>query len=446
MATTIKNLSRLRIRRFLLAVVIAVTLAPLTVQAAPDASAQKFLPSIDTSKYFGQYSSQTMQKWQWKVGGMFNYAYRPVEFGIGGARRGPIIDHLLMLDAYASVGWTDWFQMGIDIPVALYEQFFNPVFAPNAPAENVARMGDIRLEAKFRLVNDFVHPVGLALRPYIFFPTGDGDKLVGNDSFAGGLDVIFDVHAWERLYVALNLGYFMRDSVRPVNLNVQEDDKFTYGLGVNVKALEWMDVIMEIWGATVTSDFFDRESELPLEVLGGARFRPWEGWEIDVGAGAGLTFGYGSPDFRGLVGVSYTKPRIVDLPPPPPAPVPIVRVEKERIVITQKIHFEFDKAVIRPISFHILDAVADVMKRHPEILRIQIEGHTDAVGSDQYNQRLSERRSRSVMAYLVQRGVSSSRMVAKGFGESKPIDTNDTALGRARNRRTEFTILQRSGG
>ena len=277
------------------------------------------------------------------------------------------------------------------------------------------------------------------------FPTGDGDKLVGNDSITAGMDLIFDIHGWDRFFASLNLGYVFRESVKPANLNVEVDDLITYSLGMNVKAIQWMDIIAEMYGATLAGELFEREAELPLEVLGGFRFHPWEGWQIDTGAGAGLTFGYGSPDFRALIGVSYTKPRVVELPPPPPAPPPVVQVEEKRIVITQKIHFEFDKAVIRPISFHILDAVVDVLDRHPEILQVQVEGHTDGVGSDQYNQRLSERRAKAVVAYLVQHGISQDRLVSKGFGESQPIDTNETALGRARNRRTEFSILQRSG-
>ena len=143
----------------------------------------------------------------------------------------------------------------------------------------------------------------------------------------------------------------------------------------------------------------------------------------------GLTFGYGSPDVRALVGVSYTKPRVIELPAPPPAPPPVVQIEEKKIVITEKIHFEFDKATIRPISFHILDAMADVLKRHPEIAKVQIEGHTDKVGSDEYNQRLSERRAKSVEEYLVQHGVARSRLSAKGFGESKPIGTDKSGAG-----------------
>ena len=99
-------------------------------------------------------------------------------------------------------------------------------------------MGDVRLETKFRILNDFKHPVGLAVRPYITFPTGDSDKLVGNGTITGGGDIIFDTHVGERFFASLKTGILIRENVSPANLNISEDDKFTYGLGLNVKATE----------------------------------------------------------------------------------------------------------------------------------------------------------------------------------------------------------------
>jgi len=440
---------KMRMMRVFWYALVLLFFAPANASAVVTASAQNFHPSIDTSKYFSIYSSQTMQKRQWGAGMYLNYAYRPVEFGVAGTRVGGIIDDLVMADFYGTYGITDWVQVGIDMPVAIYEKFFNPALPPGtAPAQNVARMGDLRLEGKFRLLNDFEYPVGLSVRPFITFPTGSGAKLVGNNSFAGGLDIITDIGIKEIVFLSLNVGFLIRETVRPANLNVQIDDQFTFGLGVNWKAIEWMDVIGEMFGSTNLDSFFSRQSEVPLEALGGLRFRPtvsWmENWTIGVGGGAGLTFGYGSPDFRVLTQISYLKPRIVDLPPPPPPPPSVVDVREKRIHIAEKIHFEFDKASIRPVSFAILDAVVDALQRHPEIRKVQIEGYTDAVGPDEYNLKLSQRRANSVLQYLVKHGVAKNRLQAKGFGESNPIADNDTALGRARNRRTEFKILERT--
>ena len=91
-------------------------------------------------------------------------------------------------------------------------------------------------------------------------------------------------------------------------------------------------------------------------------------------------------------------------------------------------------------SVQILDEAVDTLKRNPNV-RVEVDGHTDSVGSDAYNQKLSERRAKGVYDYLAEHGVASSQLDGpKGFGESQPIDTNDTAAGRQRNRRTELKV------
>jgi outer membrane protein OmpA-like peptidoglycan-associated protein len=120
-----------------------------------------------------------------------------------------------------------------------------------------------------------------------------------------------------------------------------------------------------------------------------------------------------------------------------------VIVEKEKIVITEKIFFETGKAIIKEISFELLNEIAKVMNEHPEVKLIQVEGHTDSDGTNAYNIKLSQSRAESVVKFLAGAGVSQSRLVAKGYGEEKPIDTNATPEGKAQNRRVEFTILER---
>ena len=118
-----------------------------------------------------------------------------------------------------------------------------------------------------------------------------------------------------------------------------------------------------------------------------------------------------------------------------------VRRTECSIVILDKIHFEFNKAVIKPVSYPILDAVADVLRTNRSIRVIEVQGHTDSVGTDDYNQDLSARRAQSVATYIVGTGVATSRLVPKGYGEDQPIDTNSNNRGRANNRRVEFIML-----
>ncbi len=124
---------------------------------------------------------------------------------------------------------------------------------------------------------------------------------------------------------------------------------------------------------------------------------------------------------------------------------PRVRVTQKGIVILDKIYFVTDKAIIKPISFPLLDAIAQTLADQPEIELVEIQGHTDERGSDQYNYSLSDRRAKAVRDYLIKKGVAPSRLVAKGYGESRPKCRQHTPSCWARNRRVEFIILKRKG-
>jgi outer membrane protein OmpA-like peptidoglycan-associated protein len=118
-----------------------------------------------------------------------------------------------------------------------------------------------------------------------------------------------------------------------------------------------------------------------------------------------------------------------------------VVIEKNFIKITEKIYFEFGKADIQERSFSLVDEIAEIVLENPQLKKIRIEGHTDDVGSDVANLRLSQARADSVVRAISDRGVNSNRLDAVGFGEMRPIDANETDDGRAANRRVEFIIV-----
>ena len=119
-----------------------------------------------------------------------------------------------------------------------------------------------------------------------------------------------------------------------------------------------------------------------------------------------------------------------------------VRITAEKIEILDKVFFEPDRAVIKPISYDVLNQVATVLRHHPEFTHIRVEGHTDSKGKDAYNLKLSQKRSEAVRAFLIKQGVEEPRLEARGFGETQPITDNKTEVGRADNRRVEFRILE----
>jgi len=130
------------------------------------------------------------------------------------------------------------------------------------------------------------------------------------------------------------------------------------------------------------------------------------------------------------------RPPLVQVQPAPaPPPDPCAGVIRLRGV-----NFDFDRAEIRPASRPILDQAASRLRQCGGE-RLQVEGHTDSIGADAYNQNLSERRARAVRDYLVSQGVSGGRISAVGFGESRPIASNDNPEGRFLNRRVEIRFL-----
>jgi len=109
------------------------------------------------------------------------------------------------------------------------------------------------------------------------------------------------------------------------------------------------------------------------------------------------------------------------------------------IVNMSDVLFDVDKATLKPEAREKLAKVAGILETHPD-LKLQVEGHTDSTGSDEYNQKLSENRAISARDFLVSQGISSTEITAKGFGESVPVASNDTAEGRQKNRRVELVI------
>ncbi len=127
-------------------------------------------------------------------------------------------------------------------------------------------------------------------------------------------------------------------------------------------------------------------------------------------------------------------------PAPKPAPAPAPKPVTEKVTFAADVFFDFDKAVLKPEGKERLDDL--VTKLKPVTLEVIIAiGHTDAVGGNEYNQRLSVRRAEAVKAYLVSKGIEPNRIYTEGKGKTQPIADNRTDAGRAKNRRTEVEVV-----
>jgi outer membrane protein OmpA-like peptidoglycan-associated protein len=145
-------------------------------------------------------------------------------------------------------------------------------------------------------------------------------------------------------------------------------------------------------------------------------------------------------------GIPDTTDKCPNEPGVPPDGCPkkynLVVVTEKKIEIKQTVYFDTNKATIKPVSFALLNEVAQALKDNPTI-EVEVQGHTDSQGNDAFNLKLSQNRANSVRTYLIKQGVASNRMTSKGYGENVMIADNRTAEGRAQNRRVEFIITKR---
>ena len=129
--------------------------------------------------------------------------------------------------------------------------------------------------------------------------------------------------------------------------------------------------------------------------------------------------------------------------PPPdgcPKKYSLLMVKKDRIEIKQQVKYQTGKFKVLPASYKLLNQVVQVLNDYPK-MKVRIEGHTDSVGGESFNLKLSQKRAEAVKAYLVGKGIADDRLEAAGYGLTRPIASNRTAKGRAQNRRTEFYIV-----
>jgi outer membrane protein OmpA-like peptidoglycan-associated protein len=120
----------------------------------------------------------------------------------------------------------------------------------------------------------------------------------------------------------------------------------------------------------------------------------------------------------------------------------LVVVTDREIKITKQIHFAFNKAIIRPESYPVLDSVVQVLKEN-ESMVIEVQGHTDNVGAPNVNKPLSQQRADAVRKYLIDKGIAAGRLTAVGYGQDKPLVPNDSEKNRALNRRVQFVRMEK---
>jgi outer membrane protein OmpA-like peptidoglycan-associated protein len=345
-------------------------------------------------------------------------------------------------------------------------------------------VGDLGFHLKTRFAR--VGGVGFGAIASVYLPTATKNSFFGESGvtpqFVGVIDRSFG--AEQRLRISANGGIRLRptatftDSMMTMG-TITTSTEVPFGLAAAYAVVpRKFELVAEMYGAIPIGPHQNYQS---LEALGGVKLYLAKNSYLSIGAGRGLaTSMAGSPDFRGVIGIVFEPSRgdrgrahVVDdntivtaEPPPPPrdsdndkiddpnklcnvqvqidCPDRQLAVETEGEIVTLKtIEFEYDSAVIKPVSYPIVDAVAATILRNSDITLIEVGGHTDERGSAAYNLDLSKRRAAAVKKYLVGKGVAPERLDSHGYGLTVPLDPRHVEEAWQKNRRVEFVIKKR---
>ncbi len=288
----------------------------------------------------------------------------------------------------------------------------------------------------------------------------DGSKIGGR---AGGSDLSL----WG---TSLNvLGVMNRDAAFSPYLiagaGALQNDRSPGSDATDLMAQAGVGAFVRLWEAADGSNSFSLRPELKARWSDAGA----ENDLVDYIGTIGFQFSFGSPAPKAVAAPepAPAPAPVAQTPPPPPPPgdedkdgvldpadqcpgtpagvaVDAKGCPRQGSITLEGVTFETNSANLTADSRGVLDAVATDLKKYPN-LRIELQGHTDSSGSDAYNLKLSQQRAESVRSYLVQQGVETSQLTARGYGEAQPIGDNSTADGRLQNRRVVMLVLDNPG-
>jgi len=350
------------------------------------------------------------------------------------------------------------FRLAVALPVTLYQSGADPL---TGAALVTGGVGDLRIVPHGMILDPERQWLGLALSAPISFPTGREDALLGESGptiepqvHVEKRLVLVEKHRWLRFSIGLEAGWRFRP--RTQLLNLETAGEFTAALGGRWEPSDALAIGTEF--AIALGEGTNAKSG---EWVSWARLTPDRARRFDVigGLAVGVGRGVGTPQARIFGGVrvrldprrrpavvatdDYDPDELAALDDPgaqPPLPGQSDSAWGLRLVgrsarVDAKVLFEFDSARLTPGGRELLSEVAGWLQRHGSTGAVQVGGHADARGSDQYNVDLSRRRAEAVVDALVGHGVLRDRLSARGFGESRAVAPTD-----AENRRVEFVF------
>ena len=390
-----------------------------------------FRPATDNSRYLGLWDSNVLDKGEWFFGTTFDYSVRPLQITRNGEREYGVLDKVFEQHIFSSVGLIkDKLEIGIDVPIGWMLNYKDPNVTTST-ASNKTALGDVVLNAKVRFLDINESKVGLALEPFVSLPTGKSDYYFGNGVFSAGANLIAEVNPIEKVFVVMNLGLLGKKNY--TLKNIDDASKLTGGLGLGIEATKRLDVYADLLFKTRLPGVFKEQSETPLELLTGVKYKVANtGFVLNGAIGGGLINGAGAPQYRVIFGLGYSLPSSAQRgvvvqesaePQTKPANISVI-------------YFAFDSAIVENDIKIAEELIKDATKK------FVIEGNADNVGPKSANDRISKRRAEAVAKRINKKGVEMSRMTIKAYGSSNPIADNKTKEGRKLNRRVEVKVQE----
>lgn len=333
-----------------------------------------------------------------------------------------VVDDLWTTNLQAAVGLTRRLQLGGTfsvIPLELGNNF-------NTGGKfRTGALGDSGVNIKLGLLKEDKAQPGVALLGQMILPTGNDKKFTGGSGMAGEVKLIGDKRVGP-FYITGNAGY--RSMERRTVVNLIMDDLATFG-----SALAWtppigrgsIDFLAEFNGTVVAPEPDD--STTPIGWLAGIRKRTEGGITFHLAGGRGITDGAGSGEWRIVSGLSLTYP----------ATGPQV---KKKILYSGTIPFRFNQSDHLYRYVKLLDKVARLLNASPKAC-VELRGHTDSEGIEEYNFRLADKRVKSVDRELRRRGITANRIESEAVGEREPVADNRTKEGKSKNRRVDVLLF-----
>jgi outer membrane protein OmpA-like peptidoglycan-associated protein len=566
---------------------------------AQQVALDRFEPAPAGDRMFGVESPFAAGEGVPHVSLLFDYAHNPytLRHGPGLTDPGAVVGDQMFLHLNVSIAILNRVNLNFEVPAAVAQDGSDPTDGRTVyTSPHEAQFGDVRLGARVNLYGNYNDPFQLALSGYIWVPTGASNSYVSDGKVRGMPSLIMGGRT-ERLVWSFASGVQFRPT-QTINTDIQQGIQVHLGAGMGFLFNDGKAQI----GPEVKVILVPKKVDLKstnAEALVSARYRLFDDFELGLGAGPGLTSGFGTPDVR-VIGMLAFTPKMKPPAPPdrdadgvpdaedacpdvaapreanpakpgcPAAPdrdgdkvaddvdacpdkagvaspdpakngcpadrdgdgipddvdacpdaagvqssdaakngcplpkdadgdgipdsedacpnaagmkssdpkqngcpgdrdgdgirddldacpdvkgvpskdpkkngCPRAQVSEKEININEQVEFDTGKATIRPTSDQLVEEIAGIFKEHTEILKVEVQGHTDNAGPKVMNKQLSQARADAVKKALVKKGIAATRLVAKGYGEEKPIADNATEEGRATNRRVQFVILEK---